>query len=71
MDQKCDALDAFPVVSATYLGTREEKRREERKRRTKKEELHMSRQLMRQRPPAQSAWPRGSLFGKRVFISDK
>ncbi len=71
MDQKCDALDAFPGVSATYLGTGEEKRREERKRRMKKEELRMSRQLMRQRPSAQPAWPRGSLFGNQFFISDK
>jgi hypothetical protein len=71
MDQKCDALDAFPGVSATYLGTGEEKRREERKRRMKKEELRISRQLMRQRLSAQCAWPRGSLFGNRFFISDK
>jgi hypothetical protein len=71
MGQKCDALDAFPGVSATYLGTGEEERCEEGKKVDEKEELRMSRQLMRQRPPAQSARPRGSLFGNRFFISDK
>lgn len=71
MDQKCDALDAFPGVSATYLGSGEEKRREEGKGGRKKEEFRMSRQLMRQRPSAQSAWQRGSLFDNRFFISDK
>jgi hypothetical protein len=70
-NQKCDMLDAFPGVSATFLGTDEEKRREEGKRVDEKEELRMPCQLMRQRPSAQSTWPRGSLFGNRFFISDK
>jgi hypothetical protein len=34
MDQKCDTLDVFPGISATYLGTGEEKRREERKKKS-------------------------------------
>ena len=49
MGQKCDALDAFPGVSAMYLGTGEEDRCEEGIKVDEKEELRMSRQLMRQR----------------------